>query len=260
MDIDIRLASRLQYELHESLNINLPYKLDLLFEKIRESYTNPNENIRFAEIQQRETKNNIDYFINLLMNGVKNSVSATYYNLCTFKNISSYIRNKAEEILEGYKPQQTQMLGFSAQKLIIEYEHFTLHSRIFLDRLNWFLNYYFKTDTGNIYKLYKFISSKPYKSELEERIICVIDTYRPFLDTLISSDKSEHRTERDHLAHRDEIQFVFPNYHITPDGKVNVYLFSEGRQFDEEADSIMIERFNSLSEFCVEILNCFFEI
>ena len=257
-DLELNLMSKIQYELHEPLNINLPYKIDLVFESIRKEYEGKLG--RFKEIENRENqrRNNVNYFYNLIQTGVKNSLGATFYNLSSFKQLCSFIRDKATDLLQGYHSKQPQVIGFSAQKLVVEYEHFTLHSRIVLDRLNWFLNYYFNTDSRNLYRLYNTLDKNTINNELGKKIMQTIDKHRQFLDELISLNKTERRTERDHLAHREEIQFTFINIRIMPDGKISVIPLSKNKPFEKEADSDLAERFQGLSNFTEDILHVFF--
>lgn len=90
------------------------------------------------------------------------------------------------------------------------------------------------------------------------RVLTVIDKNRAFLDGLISTDKSEERTERDHLAHREEILFTTANLMAMPDGSIKVRLIYKDKPLETEADIILGERLQDLTDFTLELLNAFF--
>lgn len=251
------LAATLQFNLHAQFVVSLPKEMEEIFSRIRDLYNQGGETA-FTKVGQREKHNNADYFFNLLQMGIHNGLAASYYNLQTFTRYSQEIREQAEAIIKPFKPVQPITVGFTVDKLVFEYEHFTLHSRILLDRLNWFLNYYFMTDTRNLYRLYKDIKGRYPHDIIARRVLAIIDNHRTYLDTQISTDKANRRTERDHLAHREEIQFTFLNINILPDGSVKPILFTKNDPFGSEAETLLEYRFRSLSTFVIEIINAFF--
>lgn len=245
-------------ELDDILSVALPEDLKTLFLKSNNLYIKNIPGSIYEVVKNRDRKNGSEYFYNLLHLGVQNSIAATYYNLNSFMYYCDTIKDKGSEVFKSINFKKTTTLALPAQKLIFEYEHFTLHSRVVLDRLNWFLNYYYLTGTRNLYRLYKDLSCRPKESDIPYEILKVIDKHRAFLDGLISTNKSKRRTERDELAHRKEIQFTTPNIIALPDGNIKVYLVCNDETLGDEADLVLQNRFNNLKSFIIEILNTFF--
>ena len=245
-------------EIENELSVKLPRRIDNIFTKSCDLYNSKKVDNPYEIVRNRDKLNNCEYFYNLLHMGVQNGLAAVYYNFNSFINYCTMVREKGKELLKSVKPSPPISLAISTQKIIFEYEHFTLHLRIVLDRLNYFLNYYFKTDTRNLYKFYYDIKQRYTNDQTAKRILEVIDKHRNFLDEQISTDKSKKRTERDRLAHREEIQFTTVNIMAIQTGEVEVKLLTRDIQYEIEAEDIIKERLNNLTNFIEDLLNSFF--
>ena len=75
---------------------------------------------------------------------------------------------------------------------------------------------------------------------------------------LISSEKSLHRTERDQLAHREQIQFAAVNLFLKPGGDCDIKLITSQYPEGKEADIVLLERkqklFGSFKSFSQDFL------
>jgi hypothetical protein len=235
----------LSKEIYQSLNVTLPKSLERIFVVSRDIYNGEIQvkNNVYEEVRLREQRNNADYFYNLLHMGVQNGISAVFYNLNTFIGYSNFVREHGYKLISIVKPSLDIVLGIPTNKLIFEYEHFTLHIRSTLDRLNWFFNYYFLTDTGNLYRLHKHLSNNYLDHPLAKNLIQTIDNNRDFLDEFISTEKSVRRTERDILAHRE--------------GKVTVKLLIKDKHFDKEAEEVLKERYEKFEKFIIQAIEGF---
>jgi hypothetical protein len=245
-------------EIVNSLNIRLPEYLNELILKSHELYCKKDTRSPYEQIKERKKWNDPNHFFGLLHMGVRNGLAAVLYNLQTFTALSSFVRLKGHELLSSHL-YTTQGIAIPTQKMIYEYEHFMLHSRIVIDRINWWLAYFFLTNSGNLYKLYKHIKSNRKQDPIASRVASVIDKHRPFLDLHISTDKSVRKTERDIIAHREEIQFTTVNIQAVPPALVKVILVCNDREMKGEADEVLNQRCQKLFMFTKDLVNEFFE-
>ncbi len=260
-------------EMNSQLNVELPHNVRILFSKSVQLYDEThgihnefNDN-PFEIVKKRDSKrDNAQHFFNLFQTGIQNSLKAVQYNLNSFCNYATYIRNQGEKLIRTSSSINSgTTLAIPTEKLIFEYEHFTLHSRIVLDRLNWFFNYFFVTNPRNLYKLHKHLKHQINAFEEPEKIILkrilpIIDKHRDYLDELISSNHSKKKTERDKLAHRQEVNFTTVNISVTATKDINVFLFNNKYFPDNiEADEVLKIRYKKMCSFIIEIINNFFD-
>ena len=178
-------------EINNRMNVELPHNVRILFSKSVQLYDEThgihdefNDN-PFEIVKNRDSKrDNAQYFFNLFQTGVQNSLKAVQYNLNSFCNYANYIRNEGKELMKSVSfIKSGTTLAIPTEKLIFEYEHFTLHSRIVLDRLNWFFNYFFETNPRNIYKLHKHLKHQinafdETEKVILEKILRIVDKHR----------------------------------------------------------------------------------
>lgn len=247
-------------EMNIYLNVEIPPYFKEFFLKSCEIFNNKNVESPYKFIRNRSTKNDDKYFYKILHESIQNSLSAVLYNLQTFISLTSYVRSKSQHFLTT-RPFSPGTLCVPTQKLIFEYEHFMLHSRIVLDRISCWLNYYFDTNSRNVFKLYNELKKNRVKDPMAQIVISTIDKHRAFLEIHISSDKaSSRRTERDFIAHKGEIQITNVNIHSIPPALIKVVLYCQDREVEGEADEVLNLRGQSLFRFVKDLLTKFFGV
>jgi hypothetical protein len=245
-------------DLQNLLMLRLPEDTEVLFKKINTIYNNKNINSPFNDIRRRANKTNDRYAHKLLFEGVRDGLTGCFYHVLNFLELEQIIKQQGPELIKLLHPEESITLGIPNQKLIFEYEAFTYSSRSVLDRWNWFINYYFMKDAGNLYKLESILKSSCIDNEQAKRIIKIINKHRNFLDAQISSEKG--KTERDRIAHREQISFASINIRYNKaENSIAVQLLSPFRTSDEDAGEILISRFGQLKSFIEESVQAFFD-
>lgn len=243
-------------ELRNLLLIDLPPDLDQLFKRANVIYNNRSIRSPFDDVRNRKVKSDEAYLHGLLFMGVQEGIRGCYYHLQRFLMLEQTVKMKGEELITDFKPQNTMTIGISGQALIFEYEGFTFLSRVTLDRLNWFFNYYFLTNSDNLYKLYKELGNNYRSNKRAQRILQIVDKHRDYLDTQIAGTKGT--TERDRLAHRELIDFaninIIYNHH---DKSISVVLIPPGGTPQDEAGQILSQRFGLLKIFINDVIEAF---
>ena len=78
-------------------------------------------------VEHREKMNNKNYFYELLHGGTMEAIRAVEYNYQTFIEYTNLIRSTTKEYYKDINITDHSTVAISTQKLIYEYEHFTLH-------------------------------------------------------------------------------------------------------------------------------------
>lgn len=190
------------------------------------------------------------------------------YNLDTFISACAEIEHVAEETLRRLPPTTRQFLvGMGAQKLSLEYEHFTIHQRLTVDRLAFMLNYFFKCKNLNMVALGQYIQ-KVYvrRPDLPEHshakaVFQIIEKHQGFLAPIHSPNHGEIWTERDTIVHRNFISFTSVSIQVHPKLGLTVIIpaFIGAELFNLKAQDLLQQRFNELLSFTLDLLNAFYD-
>jgi hypothetical protein len=250
--------------LHSLLSVNLPSDIEEVFVMIRRIYADKDSRSPFYEVQHRsEPFNNADHFYNLFTMGVQEGLRSSLYFLERFSSLTEMIRAQGASIVSDVKPSQSGTLGINPGVLNAEYEAFMLLSRATLDRLNAAFKYYFQPkrskQISNLYQLQDELTKNYSGSKYAESIVQVIIRHKPYLDTQFAGQGQP--TERNRLAHQEFIGFATPNIIYTSDGEIRVDLvYEDDLQPNADATKELIDRFNKLRFFIMDILKAFFTV
>ncbi len=244
--------------LHSLLTVKLPDDIEEVFSMVGRIYADKDVRSPFYEVQHRdEPFNNNDYFYNLLMMGVQEGLRSSLYFLRQFLLLANEVKIHGTAIVGDVKPSRSGVFGVGPGVLNAEYEGFVLLSRATLDRLTYFLKYYFqiKNNDPNLYKFIEHLEKKHRDGKRAQHLIEVINRHRTYLNTqLVGQGKP---TERNRLAHQEYVEFALPNIRYNPDGTVQV-AFVYGENLQVEATEELADRFNKLKLFIIDVLNEFF--
>lgn len=250
-------------------DVKLPDTLETLFYRVWELITSSGDRGPFQAVAGRR-KNNEDRELYIRCNeGIKMGLAATYYNLLTFDRLCDDIEASAMQDF-GLLPPFTQdfILGTTLPKLLFEYEHFTIHLRLSVDRLAYFLNYFFEQQSGNLMKL-QAVLERDYvgrngsiKQPYAVSVCDAVKRHTAFLQDIHSSDHSRTWTERDTIVHRSFIAFTTVNVRVNPDRTIELILpaFRGDKMLHANARILLRDRFDGLCDLMVDVLSSFFRL
>lgn len=256
----LRMANHpITRRLHSLLNIKLSADVEEVFLTIQSVYADKNAISPFNEIRHRDTSfNNDDYFYNLLMMGIQEGLRSTSYFLQQFLQWAEVIKGQSIAVITDIKLSHNGTFGIHVHTLNANYEGFILMSRATLDRLTYFLKYYFqiKNSNPNLYAFKHTLEKNYSNNHKAKQLVEVIKRHSIYLDTQLIG-QSGQPTERNMLAHQEYVGFATPNIMYSPDGIVQVVLRYKG---DSPADGTeeLTDRFNKLQLFIIDILDTFF--
>ncbi len=245
-------------ELHSLLTIKLPDDIEEAFSKVGRIYAEKDVRGPFYEVRHRdEPYNNDDYFYNLLTMGVQEGLRSTLYFLRQFLLLAEVMKVKGAVLITDVKPSRSGSIMIGPGVLNAEYEGFVLLSRATLDRLTYFLKYYFqvKNNDPGLYKFLQHVQKTHGDDDRIQRLMKVVDRHREYLDTQLISQGQ--RRERNRIAHQEYVGFAWPNIMYNPDGLIRVAFVYEGN-LEVDATEELSHRFDALQLFIIDVLNDFF--
>ena len=244
--------------LHALLTLKLSPDIEDAFSEVGRSYAEKDVHGPFYEVRhRREPFNNDDYFYNLLMMGVQEGLRSTLYFLQRFLALAEVVKTHGAAIIADVKPSHMGTLGINPGVLNAEYEGFILLSRATIDRLTYFLKYYFqiKNNDPSIYKLLQHLQKTHEFDNRSQRLIKVVDRHRVYLDTQLIGQGQP--VERNRVAHQEYLGFAWPNIMYNQDGMVRV-AFVYGENLEADATEELPRRFHALKLFILDLLRDFF--
>lgn len=197
---------RIINEIFRELDVKLSGELRELFDKIYFVYINKSADSPFEIIRNRTSRNNGDELYEIIYAGVQGALKSITYSLGMFIRNASYLKSKSIELKE-----YAVLLGYSAvaiptdNKLTYEYENFMIHSQILVDRLCWFLSYFFDVKAPYMHNLYPYLKENAANDTLKQKIVAKIKEYSHILMPPFCELLDEDATERNIIAHRKEI-------------------------------------------------------
>jgi len=244
--------------LHFILTVKLPPDSEEVFSKIGRIYAEKALKSPFYEVLHREgPSNNDDYFYNLLMMGVQEGLRSTLYFLQRFLSLTEVVKVNGAAIIADVKPSRAGTLGINPGVLNAEYEGFILLSRATLDRLTFFLKYYFQVK-NNDPNFDHFIQKlkKEYKDDKRvQNLLTVLNRHYSYIGNQFAGHQG--KSERNRLAHEEYIGFTWPNIRYSSGGVVHV-AFVYGENLQADATEELVGRFNALKLFVIDVLHGFF--
>lgn len=243
------------------LTVQIPSDIEEVFSMISRMYADKDLSSPFYEVQHRSDPfNDADYFFNLFMTGVQEGLQSTLYFLQRFLSLAETVRAEGAAVVAEVKPSNSGSLGINPGVLNAEYEAFMLLSRATLDRLNYALKYYFQIKKRSISNLYQLKDElvKAYSGDKHAQgLIKVLNKYAS--NVSIHFAGQDQPTERNRIAHQEFVGFATPNIMYNPDGEIQVVLIYKA-DLQADATEELIDRFNKLKLFIIDILKAFFTI
>ncbi|SRR6266852_1187591 len=243
------------------LTVQIPSDIEEVFSMISRMYADKDLSSPFYEVQHRSDPfNDADYFYNLFTMGVQEGLRSTLYFLQRFLSLAETVRAEGAAVVAEVKPSNSGSLGINPGVLNAEFEAFMLLSRATLDRLNYALKYYFQIKKRSISNLYQLKDElvKAYSGDKHAQgLIKVLDKHAS--NVSIHFAGQDQPTERNRIAHQEFVGFATPNIIYNPDGEIRVVLIYKA-DLQADATEELIDRFNKLKLFIIDILKAFFTV
>lgn len=258
----IRVGLALGRHIFKLMEVPFAPQVEAIFEAIARIYENKQLFSPFTEVAQRQPPSNDDgYFYELLMMGVQEGLRSSLHFLNRFFALKNLIQRESVHTFAASRHTSGGSFGITAHMLQAEYEGFVFLSRATLDRLAYFLMYYFQPDNKqsvNLYRLESFLKKDYSFHPKAIQVINVINAHRSYLDTLLKGQPNK-ATERNRMAHQEYVGFATPNVHYAVDGTVEVVLVYKGGLHADGAVELG-QRYDELEHLVLNMLRAFFDL
>ncbi len=191
------------------------------------------------------------------MMGVQEGLRSSFSFLRQFLLLTEVVKVKGTALVADVKPSHSGSIMIGPGVLNAKYEAFVLLSRATLDRLTYFLKYYFqvKNNDPGLYKFLQHVQKTHGDDDRIQRLMKVVDRHHEYLDTQLVSQGQ--RRERNRIAHQEYVGFAWPNIMYNPDGVIRVVFVYDGI-LEVDATEELSHRFDALKLFIIDVLNDFF--
>ncbi|MBU3145341.1 hypothetical protein [Clostridium sp. CF012] len=251
-------------EIYQKLDVFLSHDIDTIFSAIYNAYVNKSEGSPFDEVNTRSSNNDIDEFYDRVYGGVQGSIKATFYSLDIFLNYTEFLKMKAIEQIKLVDEETCAICYPTDNKITYEFENFITHSQMLIDRLTWFLAYYFEFKIKYFYQLNNFLKEIETSNTRAARVRVAIKKHKDILFPLkIPYGKDgEQEALRNIIEHRKELMIGVLSVSFNQNKEPKLIFSNSILTSNEakEADKWLIERFNDLINAVQEILIAFFNI
>ena len=236
-------------ELSGLLRVPLPPDLKLLFE-LSAATINAQPALWFPDLDARGGDKRAAY--EMLHMGVQEGLRSAYYHLRNFLRIEDEVKRLGLQLERLAQPASS--LNMPGESLNSEWESFTFLSRATLDRLAAMIRLGLPIGSRhNLLKLANWLEkSQPDAPQTKAYLAC-INRHREYVNTLISTDKSQRQTERDRSAHLEYVRFAGAHLLWQADGTLAV-LTTNDPATGQDAGKVLTAKFYALADLVIDLV------
>lgn len=200
---------RISHCLSEEVGVSLPFKYREIF--IMSWNLKNQEAGPYAEIKNRDRKNDPLYWYETINGEVQEKFAAVYYHYTNIKSLELVVKKYCDSIIGRMKELELDKpvtQGFYLRRIIFEYESFILQCRACFEHFIHSIAYYFGFFTTNKESLLKTLNRLSVQNEKALRVYQLFRDEMPDFDVFLSKSKVYPigYSERDKIAHVGQIQ------------------------------------------------------